>query len=210
MPVGDPIVYSSQRDRQLAPLLHCGFLLVGVVHTLLGPILPMLAARWRLDDAEAGSLFIAQFTGAMIGSCAIEPDGRTVGIIAPDGLRLCGDGRGRRLSGRQLLGDWSPVGSQLRFRDWFDCSRDKSPGCGDQFGTSRGGAQYLELRVGAGRGRRPAADRPVRARRTFGSTVNWTGGAAVRYCLVDCASLSYGFIVRTEFTQTEPERSGAL
>jgi MFS transporter, FHS family, glucose/mannose:H+ symporter len=68
MPVGEPIVYSSRRDRQLAPLLHWGFLLVGIVHTLLGPILPMLAARWRLDDAEAGSLFIAQFTGAMFGS----------------------------------------------------------------------------------------------------------------------------------------------
>ena len=68
MSVGEPIVDSSQRDRQLVPLLHSGSLLVGVVHTLLGPILPMLAARWRLDDAEAGSLFIAQFTGAMIGS----------------------------------------------------------------------------------------------------------------------------------------------
>ncbi len=68
MPVGEPITYSSQRDRELAPLLHCGFLLVGVVHTLLGPILPILAARWRLDDSEAGSLFIAQFTGAIIGS----------------------------------------------------------------------------------------------------------------------------------------------
>ena len=67
MPVAGPTVYSS-RDRQLASLLHSGFLLVGVIHTLLGPILPMLAARWRLDDAEAGSLFIAQFTGAMIGS----------------------------------------------------------------------------------------------------------------------------------------------
>jgi MFS transporter, FHS family, glucose/mannose:H+ symporter len=73
MPVGGPIVYSSQRDRQLAPLLHSGFLLVGIVHTLLGPILPMLAARWRLDDAEAGSLFIAQFMGVMIGSALSSP-----------------------------------------------------------------------------------------------------------------------------------------
>jgi MFS transporter, FHS family, glucose/mannose:H+ symporter len=67
------MVYSSQRDGQLAPLLHCGFLLVGIVHTLLGPILPMLAARWRLDDAEAGSLFIAQFMGVMIGSALSSP-----------------------------------------------------------------------------------------------------------------------------------------
>ena len=42
------------------------------------------------------------------------------------------------------------------------------------------------------------------------ATVNWTRGAAVRYCLVDCASLFYGFIVRSESTQTEPERSAAL
>ena len=68
MPVGDPIVYSPQRDRLLTSLLHSGFLLLGVVHTLLGPILPNLAVRWRLDDAEAGSFFIAQFTGAMLGS----------------------------------------------------------------------------------------------------------------------------------------------
>ena len=68
MPVGEPIVHPSQRDSQLVPLLYFGSLLVGVVQTLLGPILPMLASRWRLDDAEAGSLFIAQFTGAMMGS----------------------------------------------------------------------------------------------------------------------------------------------
>jgi FHS family glucose/mannose:H+ symporter-like MFS transporter len=73
MPVGEPLTDSSQRDRQLAPLLHCGFVLVGVVHTLLGPVLPMLAAKWRFDDAQAGSLFIAQFTGAMIGSALSGP-----------------------------------------------------------------------------------------------------------------------------------------
>jgi MFS family permease len=73
MPVGEPLTDSSQRDRQLAPLLHCGFVLVGVVHTLLGPVLPMLAAKWRFDEAQAGSLFIAQFTGAMIGSALSGP-----------------------------------------------------------------------------------------------------------------------------------------
>jgi MFS transporter, FHS family, glucose/mannose:H+ symporter len=86
VPDGDPIV-SSQRDRQLVPLLHFGFLLVGVVQTLLGPILPMLAARWRLDDAEVGSLFIAQFTGAMIGSALSSPMIERLGL-----LRLMGFG----------------------------------------------------------------------------------------------------------------------
>ncbi len=87
MPVGKPLVYSSQHDRQLAPLLHFGFLLVGVVHTLLGPILPMLAAKWRLDDADAGSLFIAQFTGAMIGSALSSPMIRRLGSLR---LMACG------------------------------------------------------------------------------------------------------------------------
>jgi FHS family glucose/mannose:H+ symporter-like MFS transporter len=73
MSVGEPVAYSSQSDRQLAPLLNAGFLLVGIVGTLLGPILPLLAARWRLDDAQAGSLFIAQFIGAMIGSALSSP-----------------------------------------------------------------------------------------------------------------------------------------
>jgi FHS family glucose/mannose:H+ symporter-like MFS transporter len=87
MPIGDPIVYSSQRDRQLAPLLYSGFLLVGAVHTLLGPILPMLAVRWRLGDAEAGSLFIAQFAGAMIGSALSSPMIERLGLLR---LMTCG------------------------------------------------------------------------------------------------------------------------
>jgi len=87
MPVGEPIVHSSQRDRQLTPLLHCGFLLFGVVNTLLGPILPMLVARWRLHDAEAGTLFIAQFTGAMIGSALSSPMIERLGSLR---LMTCG------------------------------------------------------------------------------------------------------------------------
>jgi MFS transporter, FHS family, glucose/mannose:H+ symporter len=54
--------------RQLAPALHVGFLFVGVVNTMLGPLLPLLAARWQLSDAQAGRLFVAQFMGGMVGS----------------------------------------------------------------------------------------------------------------------------------------------
>jgi fucose permease len=46
---------------------HAAFLLVGTVTTLLGPLLPVLAARWLLNDASAGLLFTAQFTGSMVG-----------------------------------------------------------------------------------------------------------------------------------------------
>ena len=87
MPIGDPIVYPSQRDRLLTSLLHSGFLLVGVVHTLLGPILPILVARWRLDDATAGSLFTAQFAGAMIGSALSGPMVEWLGSLR---LMACG------------------------------------------------------------------------------------------------------------------------
>jgi MFS transporter, FHS family, glucose/mannose:H+ symporter len=66
--VGESRICSWQRDRRFGLLLHFGFLLIGIVTTLLGPILPMLAARWHLGDAEVGWLFFAQFTGGIIGS----------------------------------------------------------------------------------------------------------------------------------------------
>ncbi len=72
IPVGESRIYSWQRDRQFALLLHIGFLLIGVVTTLLGPILPILAARWHLGDAEVGWLFFAQFTGGIIGSALLS------------------------------------------------------------------------------------------------------------------------------------------
>jgi len=46
---------------------HVAFVLTGTVTTLLGPLLPVLAARWSLDDAHAGYFFTAQFAGSMLG-----------------------------------------------------------------------------------------------------------------------------------------------
>jgi FHS family glucose/mannose:H+ symporter-like MFS transporter len=51
----------------LIVLLHAGFVLTGVVNTILGPMLPLLSARWGLSDARAGYLFTAQFSGSMLG-----------------------------------------------------------------------------------------------------------------------------------------------
>jgi len=48
-------------------VLHIGFAVTGVVTTLLGPILPILIARWSLSDEQAGLFFMAQFLGAMTG-----------------------------------------------------------------------------------------------------------------------------------------------
>lgn len=47
-----------------------GFLVIGVITVLLGQILPILAARLSLTDAEAGTLFLAQFSGSICGTVA--------------------------------------------------------------------------------------------------------------------------------------------
>lgn len=51
-------------------LVFAGFFLTGVVTTILGPTLPLLAARWALNDSQAGFYFTAQFAGSLIGVLA--------------------------------------------------------------------------------------------------------------------------------------------
>ncbi|MFN7948517.1 MAG: MFS transporter [Blastocatellia bacterium] len=46
-------------------LVHSGFLFNGMVTTLAGPLIPLLAARWQLSDAQAGWMFITQAAGSM-------------------------------------------------------------------------------------------------------------------------------------------------
>ena len=52
-------------------ILHAGFVLTGVVTTLLGPILPLLIARWSLSDARAGLFFTLQFCGNLVGIASL-------------------------------------------------------------------------------------------------------------------------------------------
>jgi MFS transporter, FHS family, glucose/mannose:H+ symporter len=79
--IGQAEACSGQRGKQFALLMHFGFLLVGVVGTLLGPILPMLAARWRVGDAEVSWLFVAQFSGGIIGSALSSRMIARVGLL---------------------------------------------------------------------------------------------------------------------------------
>ena len=46
------------------------FALVGVATTMLGPMLPILAAQWKLTDRQLGTLFVAQFCGGFAGAIA--------------------------------------------------------------------------------------------------------------------------------------------
>lgn len=61
---------STGHNPQLTASLFTGFILTGIVTTLLGPILPWLATRWSLSDASAGFLFTLQFCGGFAGGMA--------------------------------------------------------------------------------------------------------------------------------------------
>jgi MFS transporter, FHS family, glucose/mannose:H+ symporter len=43
------------------------FIPTGIMTVLLGPVLPWLAARWSLNDSQAGQLFTAQFLASTVG-----------------------------------------------------------------------------------------------------------------------------------------------
>jgi MFS transporter, FHS family, glucose/mannose:H+ symporter len=47
--------------------LFAGFVVCGIVATLLGPGLPTFIARWALDDTQAGLFFTTQFAGSLLG-----------------------------------------------------------------------------------------------------------------------------------------------
>jgi len=52
--------------------MHFALLLAGLGTALLGPILPVLAAQWRLDDAQSGVLMLAKFCGAFLGGVSVS------------------------------------------------------------------------------------------------------------------------------------------
>lgn len=62
---------------KLAPtagLMHVGLMLTGLGTALLGPILPLLARQWGLQDAQSGMLLLAQFCGAFTGGVMVAKD----------------------------------------------------------------------------------------------------------------------------------------
>jgi MFS transporter, FHS family, glucose/mannose:H+ symporter len=98
-------------DMGLMALLHAGFVLTGVVNTVLGPMLPMLSARWSLNDAHAGYLFTAQFGGSMLGvmgsSLLMSRRGHRISMLL--GLGLMALGSATLLAGIWMLGVFSTL-----------------------------------------------------------------------------------------------------
>jgi MFS transporter, FHS family, glucose/mannose:H+ symporter len=54
-------------NRKLVLAGQIAFLPTGILTTLLGPMLPILIARWVMNDTQAGNLFLVQFLAALVG-----------------------------------------------------------------------------------------------------------------------------------------------
>ncbi len=129
-------------------LIHAGFILTGMVTTLLGPILPTLSSKWSLDDLRAGYLFTAQFLGSIYGCGGIERSDSAPGSSILVGSRVWADGwRGRRARLEQL-GDRPDFDLPLRCRPWFDNSCHQPVGCGSKPRAARRGAQSIKPGLG--------------------------------------------------------------
>jgi len=63
--------------------VYAGFVLTGVITTLLGPLIPVLAAKWRVGDDKIGYMFTAQFVGALCGTLATGSLFRRLGYVRP-------------------------------------------------------------------------------------------------------------------------------
>jgi MFS transporter, FHS family, glucose/mannose:H+ symporter len=58
--------HASASARALTFAANAAFVPMGIVTILLGPMLPILSARWSLNDTQAGALFTAQFLASTL------------------------------------------------------------------------------------------------------------------------------------------------
>jgi MFS transporter, FHS family, glucose/mannose:H+ symporter len=86
MTVRKKLIQHIPPNRMTSALVHSGFIVAGAVTIILGPILPILIARWSLSDERAGLFFTLQFCGNLLGIVSIGPlisqrgYGQTLGI----------------------------------------------------------------------------------------------------------------------------------
>jgi fucose permease len=71
----------QERDSRLFILLLFGFVVIGIVNTFLGPLIPALSARWNLDYSQAGYLFTMQFAGSTTGAALSGALMKRAGIV---------------------------------------------------------------------------------------------------------------------------------
>jgi fucose permease len=66
-----PAPAESVSARPSTWLLHLGFVLTGIGTALVGPLLPLLAMHWHMQDARSGLLITGQFIGAFFGGVTV-------------------------------------------------------------------------------------------------------------------------------------------
>jgi FHS family glucose/mannose:H+ symporter-like MFS transporter len=71
----------STSQRRLSLALHFGFVLIGIINTLLGAVLPALSSSWKMNDSQAGTVFFTQALGAMLGSAASGYLIKKIGVV---------------------------------------------------------------------------------------------------------------------------------
>lgn len=60
-----PLPLPNSRNEWI--LLHASFILIGVLTTLIGPLLPYFGQHWSLNDAQSGFFFTTQYFGSLLG-----------------------------------------------------------------------------------------------------------------------------------------------
>lgn len=65
--MSDPATTQTRHLKFIQAALFLGFVITGMIATILGPVLPVFITRWTLSDAQAGLFFTTQFTGSFIG-----------------------------------------------------------------------------------------------------------------------------------------------
>ncbi len=61
-------ILTESEHKFIKIFLYLSFILIGIVNTFLGPILPFLYEKWRLDDVQAGYFLAAQGLGGLFGT----------------------------------------------------------------------------------------------------------------------------------------------
>ncbi|CAN5325040.1 hypothetical protein BH20ACI1_BH20ACI1_15330 [soil metagenome] len=59
---------TASENKFIRIFLYLSFILIGIVNTFLGPILPFLYEKWRLNDVQAGYFLAAQGLGGLLGT----------------------------------------------------------------------------------------------------------------------------------------------
>jgi FHS family glucose/mannose:H+ symporter-like MFS transporter len=82
----EDLMHDIPPKRMANAVVYSGFIVAGAVTIVLGPILPILIARWSMSDERAGLFFTLQFCGNLLGIACLgslisrRGYGQTLGI----------------------------------------------------------------------------------------------------------------------------------